>query len=236
MPLIFRFADGSILADAAIGPGKIIDGFEIIDARCAVVSMDNGQTWKDYPQTARTGHDGSRCICADGTALAFVQRTKSLAGKPDTFEGLRWISENNWRSVDGPSPLYVSVPNVVSGHGDGGPVIGPLFHGRSHALKDGTILGTMYTNFVADKKYPREGGRRSPWRSVLVKSTDLGKNWDYVSTIACGDDLADPAFLNRVQNGLCEPSLEIQPDGMLICVMRSGTYVDRREVETYSDQ
>ena len=34
---------------------------------------------------------------------------------------------------------------------------------------------------------------------------------------------------------MSEPSLEVLPDGKLICVMRSGTYVARKKIETYCD-
>jgi hypothetical protein len=226
-PVLLKAADGSIVLDAAVSVRK----------RAAVISADGGRTWKDCPATVRTGHDGSRCVLPDGTILAFGQHTRPAKGQPGRFRGSMWMSSDNWQTVRGPSPTYVEMSQVVSGYGDGGlatPISGPLFHGRSFSLSHGGLLATMYTNFVADTKYAKTGEMHK-WRCVLVKSTDRGKNWKYVSTIASLEQITDRKLLRRWQDGFDEPSLEILPDGKLICVMRTGTYVGEKAVETYSD-
>ena len=225
-PALFKLADGSIYVD---GQSR--------RKRESIVSTDGGRTWKPCPMTkAEVSHDGSRCVLSDGTALAFAYHTHPAKGKPDTFTGKMWVSTDHWKTVKA-SPITVHVPNVVKGYDDGGlstPIVGPKFVGRAAPLKDGTVLATMDTFFVEDTKYPKVGAMYK-WRSILVKSTDRGKHWEYVSTVACISRITDPKIRKNWQYGFCEPSLVALPDGKLICVMRTGTYVGTKTADSYSD-
>jgi hypothetical protein len=71
---------------------------------------------------------------------------------------------------------------------------------------DGSLLATMYGYFEGD-------GRR---RSIVVRSTDDGASWEYVSTIA-----RDPAFGTE---GFNEPVMARVKDSSLLVLMRTSTY------------
>jgi hypothetical protein len=225
-PVMVKFADASVIVDSAMDGG----------AFGAVRSADGGNTWKDWPGGLKTGADGSRCVLADGTALAFEQRTNLVQGQPNKYQGKVWISTDHGKSFVGPSPTRIEMPYVTEGIGDGGPadkIDAPVFHGRSFAVKDDSLLATMYTKFVADAKIQTSSPYR--FRCVLVRSADRGKNWQYVSTIASLAQIKDPNQLNTWQDGFDEPSLEVLPSGKLVCAMRTGTYSDEKVVETYHD-
>lgn len=72
-------------------------------------------------------------------------------------------------------------------------------------LDDGSLLATMYGYFDRDAKY----------RSLLVRSTDGGTNWDYYSTMAFS--------LDAPGEGCCEPVIARTSAGELLCVMRVGS-------------
>jgi len=69
-------------------------------------------------------------------------------------------------------------------------------------MSDGSLLASMYGRFVGDNRY----------RSILVRSTDGGANWQYFSTMAY-----DP---NTDGEGLCEPCVARLASGDLFCIMR----------------
>ena len=223
-PAMLKLADGSIIVDGMSG----IQGHS--RKRKAITSTDGGRTWKDSPNTVFAGIDGSLCVLPDGTAVRVGYHTHAVEGKPNLFTTHRWVSTDNWKTIQGPDPLYVEMPDIVPSVDDGGRgYYGPLFHGRSVALADGRILTTMYGKFKADRKF----GDRS--RSVLVESTDHGKNWKCVSTIASLHAITDPKLLGGWQDGFGEPTLAVLPDGKMICAMRTGTNVGQKSVPTYHD-
>jgi len=230
-PVLLKLADGSIIMDA----GVLGDGKTNRWPRAAVISRDDGHTWENYPQALLVNHDGSLCVLPDGTALAFGYHTEPVEGRPDVFTTSRWVSHDNWKTVEDPTPLYVRMADIVPSVDDGNVAyFGPLFHGRSVAIAEETILTTMYGKFGADKQFAPPG-KKEKSRSVLVKSTDRGRNWEYVSTIASLHGISDPELLRRWQEGFGEPTLAILPDGKLICVMRTGTSVKRKQVQRYHD-
>jgi photosystem II stability/assembly factor-like uncharacterized protein len=53
-------------------------------------------------------------------------------------------------------------------------------------------------------------------RTFIVTSTDKGKTWDYLSTVAV------PQKGDPVGEGFVEPAITLLEDGRLLCVMRSG--------------
>ena len=225
-PALFKSADGSIILAAATGPKK----------QGCVISTDGGSTWKIWPGSLPVGADGSHCLLPDGTSLAFGFHTDPVKDRADRYEGQMWTSSDNWKTIEGPSPTYVDMPNITEGHGDGGPtekIDGPMFHGRTRVLADGSLLAPYYTKFVADAKIKTSSPYR--FRCTLAKSTDRGKIWKFLSSIASLEDITDPKLLNKWQDGFDEPSLEVLPDGKLVCAMRVGTYSGEKAVETYSD-
>lgn len=229
-PMMFRLRDGALIVTAVAKAGS----------PSAILSKDGGRTWIPFQSPVPVGHDGSLAVLADGTIVAIDYHTNPVAGKADTFAGRRWLSTDNWKTAQAPSPITLEMPNVVFGYDDGGkstPVAGPKFVDLCHELPDGSLLTTMDTYFAADTKYTKypSRGEQYKWRAVLVRSVDQGKSWNYVSTVACVDDVADPELRRTWMEGFNEPSLAVLPDGKLLCAMRTGTYVGTKEMETYTD-
>jgi len=88
-------------------------------------------------------------------------------------------------------------------------------------LADGSLLATMYGNFdadITDDKVRTDfnyGYAKIRYRTVLVRSTDGGINWDYYSTVAYQPDAPGEGF--------DEPVIARTSDGDLLCVLRRGT-------------
>lgn len=97
-------------------------------------------------------------------------------------------------------------------------------------LPDGSLLATMYGNFASDI-----GGRdaekikygENRYRTLLVRSTDGGTNWDYYSTVAFNPDAAG--------EGYGEPVLTRTTDGSLLCVMRRGSALPMASCRSVDD-
>ncbi|WP_157943866.1 MULTISPECIES: sialidase family protein [Arenibacter] len=77
-------------------------------------------------------------------------------------------------------------------------------------LNDGSLLMSMYLR-SGDKK-----SVENKFRDIVLKSTDRGKTWHYLSTVAF--DMSED---NRGE-GFNEASLLVRPDGKINCYMRSG--------------
>ena len=84
-------------------------------------------------------------------------------------------------------------------------------------LSDDSLLATMFGQFASDPKY----------RSVLVRSTDGGTNWNYYSTIAYAS--------NAPGEGYCEPVIQRTSDGNLLAVMRLGSFLTMQSARSTDD-
>ena len=88
---------------------------------------------------------------------------------------------------------------------------------------DGSLLMSMYGNFEQDRMRstdPRSRGEGTyKMRCFVVRSTDQGKTWRYVSTIA-----APRAGVVDDTEGPNEPWIEQLDDGRILAVMRTGHY------------
>ena len=94
-------------------------------------------------------------------------------------------------------------------------------------MPDGTLLATIEGNFHSDRVAP-VGSRNNeefpsdePYklRTAVVRSTDAGESWDYLSTVAYPTEDDD-----AVGEGYGEPSFVLLDNGNLFCIMRSGNY------------
>jgi hypothetical protein len=88
---------------------------------------------------------------------------------------------------------------------------------RIVALKDGSLVTSLYCSRFPEDKL----------RTLVIRSTDRGKTWDYLSTVAYDGILerhtvhsGRPPLLRSL--GFCEPGLAVIPDGRLFCFTRSG--------------
>ena len=230
-PVLVQLGNGWIVADVASRTGKVHAG----RSRSAVISKDRGQTWQPWPESTRTSNDGTRIVLSAGTAIALSQRSERVSDREYLFTGFRWYSTDHWQTVLGPDATEIRLPDFAAGDSDGGATTGPYFFGRALESPDGSMLATMYTNFTPDRKYQPKPGKRLPWRTILVRSNDLGKTWDYYSTVACQDSIKDANVRKNWQQGFGEPALEKLPDGKMICVMRTGASAGTKTIEAYSD-
>ena len=94
-------------------------------------------------------------------------------------------------------------------------------------MPDGSLLAAIEGNFHSDRVVPighrnREefpGDEPYKLRTAVVRSTDGGESWDYVSTVAAPTEDDD-----AVGEGYGEPSIVMLDNGQLYCIMRSGNY------------
>lgn len=87
-------------------------------------------------------------------------------------------------------------------------------------LADGTLLALSYGNFIGDDVpivgFTPTKGEAPMYRTYTLSSTDDGKNWQYLSTIAYDGETGQESF--------CEPCLANLGNGELLVIMRTGRY------------
>ncbi|MHB0946689.1 MAG: sialidase family protein [Sedimentisphaerales bacterium] len=76
-------------------------------------------------------------------------------------------------------------------------------------LRDGSLMASVQGLFPYDACFPRG------WRVFVVRSTDRGRTWNYLSTVATD-------FETKFSDGFCEPVLLPIPNGDILCIMRTG--------------
>jgi hypothetical protein len=111
---------------------------------------------------------------------------------------------NSWEKDSAVIKLNDNYPNAVPTR-------------RIVALEDGSLVTSLYCSRFSEDKL----------RTLVIRSTDRGKTWDYLSTVAY-DGIGErhtvhpgrPPLLRSI--GFCEPSLVALPDGKLYCFIRSG--------------
>ena len=236
---IHKFADDSIVISAAkwtsnaradTTPGyNFITNPELLDTIQAdgrypslIRSVNRGKTWTPTPPPPSKASFAMGQL-ADGTAVGLPRRTFPVKGKSNTYEGVGWFSKDNWKTV-AHEPVYVHCPKVYSGYADGGPgalIHGPVFHSDFLTMPNGDLIAVIPTNFEVDTKFTTG---RIKWRAIIVKSTDRGRNWHYVSTAASMASLetTDEKILGNIPQGFAEPAITRLPNGNLICAIRTG--------------
>jgi hypothetical protein len=226
-PELFRFADGSILVEA-FGP----DGH-----RPAILSTDAGERWQPYEPPAPLGSDGEMLQLDDGTVLSLAYHALPLPDRPGWFELPVRESDDNWKTVRGPVDAPTHVAGAAPGYDDGGNLTGRLYlHGNTVEIPNGNLLATAYGYFAGDLRPGETAGRIGNLRSFVIRSTDRGKSWSYLSTIASVGMVEDPKWKQHLHEGFGEPTMVRCPDGSLLCVMRVGTYVGTGPAsDTYHD-
>ena len=94
-------------------------------------------------------------------------------------------------------------------------------------MPDGSLIAAIEGNFHSDRVVPIGHRNRAEFpgdepcklRTAVVRSTDGGESWDYVSTVAAPTEDDD-----AVGEGYGEPSIVMLDNGQLYCIMRSGNY------------
>lgn len=196
-PRLFHMPDGRVLQFNAI----VDDTTSALSegrTGAARISADGGATWTEFPMPTSYGFP---VTLADDRVRLFSyiiwQADGVATGRWSDWTGDGWTPEQRY-TIDLP-PTRDKVPGV-SGFG---------FDRTVMLDSDGALLATIYGKYEDDAKY----------RCVLVRSTDEGRTWSTVSTIAYDPDLP-------VREGYNEPVMARVADGSLLCVMRTGGRTD----------
>jgi len=223
-PSLLRTASGALVLQAQV-PEKTFptDRMVYFNAMETRVSRDAGQTWTKIPlKPGENGlnMEGGAVQLRDGTILALD--TYIMPGKR-SGEGIGQLysSTNDWRTLEGPQDVTFELPgvNFHASTDDGGrPHNAQRLHRRILELPNGDLLTTLYGWMEGDDTPCTYTPAMKKTRVMLVRSTNKGRHWKLVATIAVDPAMGTEGFgepvLARVSTG--------EKAGRLICLMRTG--------------
>ena len=185
-------------------------------------SVDAGKSWKKWNPDSTQGigptTEGAAVRLKDGTILIFEFIAEGRGN--GHFVGKRWSSADNWKTLVGPEEFHLNVPGAEdSGFDDlGRPYSGMTFHRSVLELPGGDLISGLYCWFKGDTAGTSYRPEMKKFSSILVRSKDQGRHWEYIATIA-----ADPSV---GQEGFDEPVIvrisQGKHLGRLVCLMRVG--------------
>ena len=197
-----------------------------------VVSRNEGQSWTRLPlKPGENGlnMEGGAVQLRDGSILALD--TYVVPGdRPGEGRGQLYFSTDDWQTLQGPVDITFHLPGVNfhgSSDDDGNPHPAVRLHRRILELPNGDLLTTLYGWFQGDTASAGYMATMHKTRVVLVRSTNRGRHWEMISTVAADASVGTEGFnegvLARVGSG--------PHAGRLICQMRTG----REQREAVSD-
>ena len=205
---IFKFNTGDILVWANAGG----DG-QVSSKR----SSDNGKTWHEV---AGSFDDSAyQYPEPDGEVVMFNRIPSALelkAGQTGVYDAFFSRSQDQGltRVKD---TATITLPEE--------------FHGwnvyprrRIVGLSDGSLLMSIYCKDMAE----RETAHKTKYRSIVIRSADRGKSWQYLATIAFDMTEENPEASSQGilpvgrYEGFCEPCLLTLPNDKVFCFLRSG--------------
>ena len=223
-PSLLRTRSGALLVQAQI-PEKPLPSMRITypSALEMRISRDDGLSWQRFPlQPAQNGLDieGGAVQLHDGTIL-LLDTYVTPGAAPGEAEGQLYVSTNDLQTLEGPINVPFQLPGAkFDGSSDDGgrPHRAHRLHRRIVELPNGDLLATMYGWLQGDDAPCSYMPRMKKTRAMLVGSTDRGRHWKLVSTIAADSSVGTEGYgepvLARVSQG---PGA-----GKLICLMRTG--------------
>jgi len=135
--------------------------------------------------------------------------------------GRMWESDDDFNSVK-PLSMLIDLPDARQDIGDSGHRYGVRMHRTLMELPNADLLLTAYCVFAGDSTPMPYLPNCSKCRSILLRSRDRGRHWEYVSTMACDPTLTTEGFdepvLARISKG--------KRQGRLVCIMRTGSWQD----------
>jgi hypothetical protein len=200
------------------------DGSIIVIARAVqeggpptyVRSTDRGETWR--PLVPPPGYSIPNVQLRDGTALNASAMPPPIPERPGYYQTARYASKDRGLSGTLTSGTLYLPTDVCS------PKMPHQFHGNTILTSRGELLSVMQGMEAEPVTEWPEGGE-SPFKCYLVKSTDQGHTWRYVSHVASLRDLSGPTAAALKSGwrtwGPCESSVMEVGDGKLVCVMRT---------------
>ena len=204
--------------DVEVGPSAFLDSgthfgslVSLGDGRVSTetrVSEDAGRTWRRLPRPLPRPN-----LLRDGTLIGMAYRALPIEGRKGAYTGFRHVSTDGGGTVEGPEDSLVLVPKARAALGHG-PHVGPLFGRSIVELPGGELLAGMYGWFEGDAEPDRyrEGGTMR--RAYTCLSTDRGKSWEYLSTVAYRPFLGNEGYSELVVRGL--------PNGEILALVRTG--------------
>ncbi|MEE3370559.1 MAG: exo-alpha-sialidase [Planctomycetota bacterium] len=177
-------------------------------------STNGGATWGPEREFSPANAGRMSIALPAGNVLFVTGQAKPIAGgKPGEQEAQSVLFSDDFSRFE-PGRVTVFLPNVAL-HTRWGRFWPPFDKGKIVRLPNGDLLATMYGDLKGDKQY----------RTMIVRSKDLGRSWRYYSTVAYQPQDPDPHRVGQFC-GYCEPSLVLLQNGQLLCVMRTqGTEI-----------
>lgn len=186
-----------------------------------VRSIDGGKTWELWSPTKEQGDgpiiSGCTLQLRSGRILIYDYYSRHIGD--GRFQGQVWHSDDQWQTVT-PSPYIAHVPrakpNLGDDRGDTVPT-GILWHRTILEMPSGDLLAGIYGVFKEANTPSQYRPSMKQFRALLLRSTDVGKNWAYVSTIAAramGQEGFNEPVIVRLSQG--------RHKGRLVCLMRTG--------------
>ncbi|MBN1512267.1 MAG: exo-alpha-sialidase [Phycisphaerae bacterium] len=173
------------------------------------LSSDGGETWTPSPIASTW----TAFECRDGTILELGYHSRP---GPDGT----WITDSHRTLPDGKRAKETTVLRIPAppNKGDDSETYGPALGHGVLEMDDGSLIATAFGRLEGDDTcVPAFEWEAYKYRTFLVRSTDRGRSWDYVTTIARDPEIGIESF--------CEPWLLRLPDGDILCFMRTGGYL-----------
>ena len=187
------------------------------------VSRDGGRHWQNIrlkPGVNGLDMEGGATQLHDGTIIA-LDTFITPGDRPGVGMGQLYVSKDEWKTVQGPIDVEFDMPNAkfTGSTDDGGrPHAAHRAHRRMIELPNGDLLTTIYGWLEGDATPSTYAPKMMKTRVMLVRSSDRGRHWRLVATIACDPSVGTEGFGEAV---LCRASSGPHP-GRLLCLMRTG--------------
>ena len=225
-PFLFRTAEGRLIVQAQLSfpPGyKPAAANQYPGIIGTAVSDDAGKNWRRWFPGPEQGEgpvtEGAATVLRDGTLL-ILNWVASRDADDRPWTGTLWESRDNFATVDGPIPFTIDLPQAKGGFDDAGhPYNAVTFHRTVLELPDGDLLAVVYCWFEGDDTPCTYQPRMWKFRTVLLRSSDRGRTWRYISTVAVDPTVGEEAFNEPVMVRVSQGPRE----GRLVCLMRTGS-------------
>lgn len=187
---------------------KLADGSLVVGNRR---SHDGGKHWTEGAAI----HTGAYQF-PDGEVVQLGFTTRGDA-RPGYFRSTL-ARFKNAAAVPVQEEALFRIPEATGGTGDNGEHFeGPCADHAIVPIHDGSLLAALYGYFKSDTvlcpTFPAEW-KLYKYRTFVARSTDRGKTWQYLSTVAYDPSVGLESF--------CEPDLLRLPNGEILCFMRTG--------------
>ena len=217
---------GALIVMAQV-PGKPAPTTRIsyFSPMATVVSRDLGNSWTKLPPQQAAGAanlnmEGGAVQLGDGRILV-LDTYVTPGAAPGKGLGMLFTSDDDFRTLAGPVEMQFDLPNInfYASSDDGGhPHAAERLHRRIIELPNGDLLTTFYGHQNGDATPSAYQPKMMKTRSMLARSSDGGKHWKLISTIAVDPKVGTEGFDEPV---LCRLSKGSHP-GRLLCFMRTG--------------